>query len=385
MLQNDNDAVKDLTEGEPAKLIFLFTLPLIAGNIFQQLYGFVDTLIVGRFLGVNALAAVGSTGSLMFLMLGFVMGLTSGLSIYTGQRFGAKDEIGIRQSVVACTIISLISSLILTALGVTFCKNLLILMDTPLEIMDGAYSFISIIYGGMIGFVMLQMQTNIVRALGDSKMPTVIQAATLTINIILEPIAIIGLNGGIPGAALATIVSLILGNIICFIYIKKKVPILHTRREDWTFDKKVLWEHLRIGLPMGFQSSIIAIGAVVLQGALNGLGAIAVAATSAAMRVDSIAVMPMMSFGVAMAAYTAQNYGARKFARITEGVKKCIYMSCSFSIVVAAFIIAFGSDIMYLFVGEGNDQIIEYGQQFFIINSSCFWILFLQNNPIVAP
>ena len=377
MLQNDNDAVKDLTEGEPAKLIFLFTLPLIAGNIFQQLYGFVDTLIVGRFLGVNALAAVGCTGSLMFLMLGFVMGLTSGLSIYTGQRFGAKDEVGIRQSVVACTIISLISSLILTALGVTFCKNLLVLMDTPPEIMDGAYSFISIIYGGMIGFVMLQMQTNIVRALGDSKMPTVIQAATLTINIILEPIAIIGLNGGIPGAALATIVSLILGNIICFIYIKKKVPILHTRREDWTFDKKVLWEHLRIGLPMGFQSSIIAIGAVVLQGALNGLGAIAVAATSAAMRVDSIAVMPMMSFGVAMAAYTAQNYGARKFARITEGVKKCIYMSCSFSIVVAAFIIAFGSDIMYLFVGEGNDQIIEYGQQFFIINSSCFWILSL--------
>ena len=377
MLQNDNGAVKDLTEGEPAKLIFLFTLPLIAGNIFQQLYGFVDTLIVGRFLGVNALAAVGCTGSLMFLMLGFVMGLTSGLSIYTGQRFGAKDEVGIRQSVVACTIISLISSLILTVIGVTFCKNLLVLMETPPEIMDGAYSFISIIYGGIVGFVMLQMQTNIVRALGDSKMPTVIQAATLTINIILEPIAIIGLDGGIPGAALATIVSIALGNIICFIYINKRVPILHTRREDWTFDKRVLWEHLRIGLPMGFQSSIIAIGAVVLQGALNGLGPIAVAATSAAMRVDSIAVMPMMSFGVAMAAYTAQNYGARKFARITEGVKKCIYMSCSFSVVVAVFIIILGPDIMYLFVGEGNEQIIEYGQQFFIINSSCFWILSL--------
>ena len=377
MSQEKNAAVKDLTEGEPAKLIFLFTLPLIAGNIFQQLYGFVDTLIVGRFLGVEALAAVGCTGSLMFLMLGFVMGLTSGLSIYTGQRFGAKDEIGIRQSVVACTIISLISSLILTALGVTFCKNLLILMDTPPEIMDGAYSFISIIYSGMIGFVMLQMQTNLIRALGDSKMPTVIQAATLTINIILEPIAIIILNGGIPGAALATLVSLLIGNIICFIYIKKRVPILHTFREDWKLDKKILWEHARIGLPMGFQSSIIAIGAVVLQSALNGLGPIAVAATSAAMRVDSIAVMPMMSFGVAMAAYTAQNYGARKFARIAEGVKKCIYMSCSFSIAVAILIINFGPDIMYLFVGDGQEQIIEYGQQFFIINSSCFWILSL--------
>ena len=251
------------------------------------------------------------------------------------------------------------------------------LMKTPTEIMDGAYAFISIIYSGMIGFVMLQMQTNLIRALGDSKMPTVIQAATLTINIILEPIAIIILNGGIPGAALATIVSLIIGNIICFIYIKKRVPVLHTRHEDWKLDKKILWEHARIGLPMGFQSSIIAIGAVVLQGALNGLGPIAVAATSAAMRVDSIAVMPMMSFGVAMAAYTAQNYGARKFARIAEGVKKCIYMSCSFSIAIAILIITFGPDIMYLFVGDGQEQIIEYGQQFFIINSCCFWILSL--------
>ena len=377
MTEDKRGAVKDLTEGDPAKLIFFFTLPLIAGNIFQQLYGFVDTLIVGRFLGVNALAAVGCTGALMFLMLGFVMGLTSGLSIYTGQRFGAKDEDGVRQSVVACTIISLISSLVLTIIGVSYCREMLELMETPPEIIEGAYSFISIIYGGMIGFVLIQMQTNLIRALGDSKMPTVIQATTLSINILLEPIAIIILNGGIPGAALATIASLIMGNLICFMYIKKRVPILHTRREDWKFDKHMLWEHARIGLPMGFQSSIIAIGAVVLQGALNGLGPIAVAATSAAMRVDAIAVMPMMSFGVAMAAYTAQNYGARKFTRIAEGVKKCIIMSCSFSIAVAIVIITFGSDVMRLFVGNGQEQIVEYGQQFFIINSSCFWIMAL--------
>ena len=377
MFEDKNNAVKDLTEGEPAKLILFFTLPLIAGNIFQQLYGFVDTLIVGRFLGVNALAAVGCTGSLMFLMLGFVMGLTSGLSIYTGQRFGAKDQIGVRQSVVACTIISIIASIILTILGVTFCRELLIIMETPPEIIDGAYSFISIIYGGMIGFIMIQMQTNLIRSLGDSKMPTVIQAVTLCINIVLEPIAIIILNGGIPGAALATIVSLVIGNIICLIYIKKRVPILHTQRNDWQFDKKILWAHARIGLPMGFQSSIIAIGAVVIQVALNNLGPAAVAATAAAMRVDGIAVMPMMSFGVAMAAYTAQNFGAQKFSRINEGVKKCIYMSCSFSIAIAILIITFGNDLMRLFVGEGQDQIVEYGEQFFIINSSCFWILSL--------
>ena len=377
MQESSNGAVRDLTVGEPARLIFFFTLPLLAGNVFQQLYGFVDTLIVGRFLGVEALAAVGCTGPLMFLMLGFVMGMTSGFSIYTGQRFGAKDEQGVRRSAAACMILSLIASLILTLIGVTSCRELLIIMDTPPEILEGAYSFIVIIYAGIVAFVMVQMQSNLIRALGDSKTPTIIQAMGLTINIILEPIFIIGLDGGIPGAALATIVAMTIGNVILYVYIKKKMPALHTRREDWRLDRRILWEHLRIGLPMGFQSSIIAIGAVVLQMALNGLGPVAVASFAAAHRVDGIAVMPMMSFGVAIAAYTAQNFGARQFKRISEGVKKCIYMSCSFSVAVAVFNIFFGADIMRLFVGEGQEQIVEYGQLFLVINGVCYWILSL--------
>ena len=370
-------ATKDLTIGNPGKLIFYFTLPLLAGNIFQQLFSFVDTLIVGRFLGVNALAAVGCTGSMMFLMLGFIMGMTSGLSIYTGQRFGAKDFDGLRYSVVICTVISLMSAVILSIFGVTYCRELLEIMQTPPEIIDDAYSFIVIIYGGVIGFVMLQMQSNLLRALGDSKMPTVIQAATLSINILLEPVAIIILNLGIPGAAMATILSLIIGNIICLLYIKFKVPVLHVKREDFKFDKQVIIEHLKIALPMGFQSSIIAIGAVVLQMALNNLGPVAVASFAASQRVDSIAVMPMMSFGVAVAAYTAQNFGAKKFARISDGVKKTVIMSCGFSIFVALFNIFFGADIIKLFVGEGQDQIIEYGRLFLITNGVCYWILSL--------
>ena len=377
MDEKKNSAVKDLTEGEPAKLIFYFTLPLLAGNVFQQLFGFVDTLIVGRFLGVEALAAVGCTGSLMFLMLGFVMGATSGFSIYTGQRFGAKDFDGIRYSVVVCTVLSVIMTIVLAIIGVTYCRELLIFMDTPPEILEGAYSFIVIIYGGVGGFIFLQMQSNLIRALGDSKMPTIIQATTLCINIALEPVAIILLGLGIPGAAGATIVSLIIGNIICFIYIRKKIPLLHTRKEDWHFDKAVVLEHLKIGLPMGFQSSIIAIGAVILQIALNGLGPVAVASFAAAQRVDGIAVMPMMSFGVAIAAYTAQNFGAQKFERIHDGVKKTIWMSCSFSIVAAIFNIMFGAEIIRLFVGEGQEQIVEYGQLFLTVNGLAYWIMAL--------
>ena len=372
-----NGAVKDLTVGEPARRILFFTLPLLAGNVFQQLFGFVDTLIVGRFLGVEALAAVGCTGPLMFLMLGFAFGMTGGFSICTGQRFGAKDFDGVRKSAAFCIELSLAASIILAVVGVTFCRELLIAMDTPPEILDGAYSFIVIIYGGVVMFILHQMLTYLIRALGDSKMPTVIQATTLCINILLEPIAIIGLGLGIPGSAAATIVALTLGNILCVIYIKRRVPYLHVRREDFSFDKDFLLEHLRIGLPMGFQSSIIAIGAVILQIALNGLGSVAVAAFAAGHRVDGIAVMPMMSFGVAMAAYTAQNFGAKKFDRIIDGVKKCILMSCSFSVLVAAFNIYLGDEMIELFVGAQATQVVEYGRLFLIITGLSYWALAL--------
>lgn len=373
----DNGAVKDLTVGDPARLILFFTLPLLAGNIFQQLFGFVDTLIVGRFLGVEALAAVGCTGPLMFLMLGFVGGMTSGFSICTGQKFGAKDFDGVRKSAAICIALSLAASIVLTIFGVTFCRELLIAMDTPPEILDGAYSFIVIVYGGVVMFIFLQMLTNLIRALGDSKMPTVIQATTLVINIFLEPVAIIGLGLGIPGSAAATIVALTLGNIFCVVYIKRRVEFLHVRREDFSFDREFLIEHLKIGLPMGFQSSIIAIGAIALQIALNGLGSVAVASFAAAHRVDGIAVMPMMSFGVAMAAYTAQNFGAKKFDRIVDGVKKCVLMSVSFSVLVAVFNIYLGDKIIELFVGVEAVQVVEYGRLFLIVTGLSYWALAL--------
>ena len=368
---------KNLTEGDPARLILFFTLPLLAGNIFQQLYAFVDTLIVGRFLGVEALAAVGCTGSLMFLIIGFILGFTSGLSIYTGQRFGAKDRRGVRQSVAVCIELSAAASVVLTVIGVAFCRTFLIWMQTPPEILQGAYDFISIIYGGIFTFVLIQMQANILRALGDSRAPTIILASMLFINILLEPVAILWLGWGIPGAALATVAAWLIGNVICFFYIRAKVPAMHTRWSDWKPDRQLVMAHLKIAIPMGFQASVIAIGAVILQVALNHLGPVAVAAYAASQKVDSVALMPTMSFGMAMAAYTAQNYGARKFARIEEGVKKCIYMSVGFSIAAGAAVILFGPSIMHLFVGDGQEQVIAYGQTYLVVNGVCYWILAL--------
>ena len=366
---------KDMTEGSPARLILFFTLPLIAGNIMQQLYAFIDTLLVGRFLGIEALAAVGCTGSLMFLLLGFVIGLTSGLAIYTGQRYGAKDATGVRESAAACIALSFVIAVFLSIVGFFACRPLLELMHTPEELLDNATGFFSIICGGAIFATSALMAANILRSLGDSKMPTFILGCGIAINIALELLFLLVFGWGVPGAALATVVSWAIATGVFLLYIARRVPELHVRREDWRLSWNFLRAHLAIGLPMGFQATIIAFGAVILQVALNGLGPVAVAAYAAAQKVDTIAMMPMMSFGAAMAAYTAQNYGAGKFSRIRTGVRACCRMSVGFSLLAGALVIAAGPYFMTLFVGPEEVEAIRLGQTYFLVNGLTYWIL----------
>lgn len=364
---------KNLTEGSPARVILMFTLPLIAGNVFQQMYSVVDTLLVGRFLGVESLAAVGCTGSLMFLVIGFINGSTTGLSIRTGQYFGAKDADGVRRSAATCAVVGLFFSLVISAGGLLTCRPLLIMMQTPPEILDDAVRFISIVYGGALMTVFFFLQTNIIRALGDSRTPTVMLALSLTVNIVLEPVVLLWLKWGVAGAALATVAAQAVGNAACLWFIWKKVPALHARGADWRVTGRDFYEHLKIGLPMGFQTAVVAVGAIIVQVALNQLGSLAVAAYAAAQKVDMIATMPILSFGMAMAAYTAQNYGARRLNRIREGVAKCVLMSGGLSIIAGVLNFTFGPSMMRLFVGDGEVQVIEYGQTFLMI-SSCFYV-----------
>ena len=371
---------KNLTEGDPTRLIFFFALPLVAGNMMQQLYAFIDTLIVGRFLGVNALAAVGCTGSLMFLALGFLMGFCTGVTIYTGQRFGAGDRAGVRQSAAACIMLGVAVALTLTAIVLPLTRTLLVLMETPPEILDGAYDFISIVFAGLTIFLLLYLQNCLIRALGDSTKPTILLAVTLGINIALEPIAILILGWGIPGAALATVISQAIGALLFYIYIRRRVPALHTRWSDWKPNRAVLMAHLRMGLPMAFQSSVIAIGAIIVQVALNNLGALPVAAYAATQKIDAVAVMPMLSFGYAMAAYTAQNYGAQKYERIRMGVRACLRMSMAFAVGIGILLIAFGTFFLELFVGAdaaGAEEVIAYGHTYLVVTGSTYTILAL--------
>ena len=371
---------KNLTEGDPARLIFFFALPLVAGNMMQQLYAFIDTLIVGRFLGVNALAAVGCTGSLMFLTLGFIMGFCTGVTIYTGQRFGAGDAQGVRRSAAACVVLGILAVLTLTAIILPLTRSLLLLMETPAEIIDGAQDFISIVFAGLTIFLLLYLQNCLIRSLGDSTTPTIFLAVTLAINVALEPVAILVLGWGIPGAALATVFSQAIGAVLFFVYIWRRVPALHTRWTDWKPDRVVLMAHLRMGLPMAFQASVIAFGAIILQVALNNLGAIPVAAYAATQKIDAVAVMPMLSFGYALAAYTAQNYGAQKYERIRMGVRACLKMSMAFAVGIGVLLIAFGSHVLALFVGAdaaGAEEVIAYGETFLLVNGSTYVILAL--------
>ncbi|MFS0950522.1 MATE family efflux transporter [Enterococcus thailandicus] len=367
--------MRELTKGNPAKLIFIFTIPLLIGNIFQQFYNMVDMIIVGQTLGKNALAAVGSTGSLTFLIIGFAQGLTAGLAIITAQRFGAQDYRGLKKSFATSIIISLVVTIILTVLSLLFIRPMLQLMQTPPEIIDQAQAFISIILMGIFASMSFNLLSNVIRALGDSRTPLFFLIIAVIINVILDLVFIIHFGMGVEGAGIATVIAQVASSLLCLIYIKRKIPLLQLRKKDFVFDKKEIRTHLNISLPMAFQASIIAIGAIILQSALNSLGTDVVAAQAVAGRIDQFATQPMMSFGITMATFTAQNYGAKEYGRILKGVKQCLLMSGGFSIIAGAVVIIFGHSFVHLFVDASETRVFELAQIYFNINGSLYWIL----------
>lgn len=368
---------RDITKGNPTKIIIFFTIPLLIGNIFQQFYSMADTLIVGRTIGVNALAAVGCTGSLMFLILGFSQGLTAGFSIITAKCFGAGDKQGVRHSYAASIILSLIITIFLTIISVMLARPILVIMHTPPEIIDDAYNFIIIIYWGIIVSMLFNLFSNVIRALGDSRTPLIFLIIASIINIALDFLFILVFSMGVSGAALATTISQGISALLCFIYIRKKMPILKLCKNDWHLSKEILWEHIRMGLPMGFQASIIAIGAIILQFSLNNLGEVSIAAYTAAQKIDALAIQPMMSFGITMATYVAQNYGANKIERIRIGIRQCSIISVGFSIIIGMFNILAGHWMIKLFVGNNQPKVVSLAQVYLNINGAMYFLLAL--------
>lgn len=356
--------IQDMTKGTPWKLILSFSIPLLIGNIFQQLYSMVDTIIVGRFVSVEALAAVGSTGSMSFLVLGFVMGITSGFSVITAQRFGANDEDGVRRSVAISIELCLIATILLTIVSVLGADPMLRMMNTPANIFEDASLYITIIYAGLFASVYYNMVSSISRALGDSKTPLYFLLVSSILNVILDLVFIITFQMGAAGAAVATVISQLVSAVLCTIFMAKRYTILKLKKEDFRFDWLFACSHLNIGLPMAFQFSVTAVGIMVLQSALNVFGSTAIAAYTAASKVEMLVTQPFATLGVTMATYCGQNKGANDFQRIHKGMNSCLIM-CLAACVIASFInIAGGHAFTQLFMSEADPAVFEYSQQY---------------------
>lgn len=347
-----------MTAGSPAKIIWNFTLPIVIGNIFQQFYTMVDTVIVGKFVGTKALAAVGATGTICFLILGFLMGLTAGFTVITSQRFGAGDMEGMRKTVGSAAVLSVVISLLMTVISMVGMKPLLKFMNTPEDIFHDTYLYIMIICAGIFAQVLYNLLASILRALGNSKTPLYFLLFSAVLNIVLDLVLIIVFHLGAPGAAYATVIAQGVSGLLCLIYIIKKVPVLKLEKSDFRPDAHLIRTQLVIGFPMALQYSITAIGTMMVQAALNGLGSLHVAAFTAANKIEQVVTQMYVALGATMATYSAQNMGAGKVKRIHQGFMSATVISFVYAAVTGVLVYVWGYKLTGLFVSENLDALM---------------------------
>lgn len=347
-----------MTAGNPTKIILDFTFPIFIGNVFQQFYNMADTVIVGKFVGTKALAAVGSTGTIMFLILGFVLGMTAGFTVLTAQKFGAGDMKAMRQTIGGAAVLSILVTIVLTAGSMLFMKPLLHFMHTPADIFDDAYSYIMIICAGIAAQMLYNLLASVLRALGNSKVPLYFLILSALLNIVLDLVLIIVFHLGAPGAAYATVISQGVSGVLCLVYIVKKIPVLHLEREDWKPKAHLLKIQLGIGIPMALQYSITAIGTMMVQTSLNLLGSGLVAAFTAASKIEQVVTQAYVALGTTMATYCAQNVGAGKVQRIRRGFRSSTIISFVYAVISGILIMTVGKYMTYLFVSGDVKEIM---------------------------
>ena len=371
---------RDLTEGKPLKLILSFAAPLLFGVLFQQFYSFVDTAIVGRYLGTTKLAAVGATGSVNFLVIGLCLGFCSGFSIPIAQAFGAKDEHEVRRCVWHAAVLSAGLSVLFGAAATLLCKPLLRLMNTPEEILDFSAGYIRIIFAAIPCCVLYNMASGILRALGDSRTPVVFLVMASLVNIALDLFLIIACGMDVAGAAVATAASQLLAGIGCLIVIIRRFPILRLTKKDRAFSVKRARTMMGIGLPMGLQFSITAIGSVVVQMSVNGLGVDAVAAVSAATKLSMFFACMFDALASTMATFAGQNTGARKPDRVGQGLRAASEVGICYCIAALGVILLFGDNLLGLFInGQESAGVMELAFRFLKINAAFYIPLLFVN------
>lgn len=370
---------KDMTTGSPVRLIIGFAVPVFLGMLFQQFYSMVDTIIVGQYLGVDSLAGVGSTSSLNFMVIGFCTGVCNGFAIPVAQMFGAGDESRLRRFMANGVWLCAAFSVFLTLLVVFFCRPVLILMNTPAEIFGHAYLYIVIVFWGIPCTFLYNLLAAIIRSLGDSRTPVVFLAISSALNIALDFISILWFRMGVEGPALATVLSQGVSGLICLWYMRRSYPVLKASREEWKPDGKYMKRLCFMGIPMGLQYSVTAVGTLVLQAAINGMGASVVAGVTAAQKINAFIACPVEALGQTMAPYTGQNMGAGKPDRIGKGLLQASLVG--FGVSGLCFLTAFltGRSLVLLFLDAGETEIISYAYRFLLCCTGGYCLLTLVN------
>lgn len=370
---------KDLTTGSPLKLILYFAFPTYLGMLFQQFYNIVDTVIVGKLLGIGPLAGVGSTGSLNFMVLGFCMGLCSGFAIPIAQKFGAREESALRKYVANSFWLAAVFSVLLTVPVCVFCRPILRLMNTPEDVFEYAYRYIFIIFLGIPAAFLYNILAGILRSLGDSKTPVVFLALSSFLNIALDIITIRLFGMGVEGTALATVISQATSGIICFFYMKKRYAVLRMNAQERRPDGRCMARLCYMGIPMGLQYSVTAIGTLIIQATMNGFGSAAVAGATAAQRIHGFLACPLDALGSTMAPYTGQNMGAGKLERISKGVWSASLCGIACSAAMYAVAAVFGRSLVCIFLDVPEETVIGYAAQFLTITAGGYCLLTLVN------
>ena len=342
---------KQLTQGRPFTTLLRFTLPVVGGNLFQLFYTLADTVIVGRTLGANALAAVGATSIVSYFLLCFIQGLTGGFGICLGQACGANDQRGMRQSGAVSWLLSLLFSLAFTPVACALTRPLLTLMKTPAEIAADAY---------------YNLASGLLRALGDSRTPLFFLIFSSLLNIALDLLFIVPCGMGVAGAAWATILSQLLSAVLCAVVALRRFPALRSRPGDFAACGGAMLRHLRVGFLMGFQMSVMCIGQIAMQAAVNALGTAAIAGYTAASKVDQLSVLINNAFGIALSSYVAQNNGAREWGRIRQGVRACLIQALLANLLMAAALLLGREAVVLLFIDAPTTEIVRYASGYLL-------------------
>lgn len=367
--------INDMTVGSPTRDIIHFAVPLICGYILQQMYLIIDAAIVGQFIGVNALAAVGASSSIMFLIMGFCNGSCAGFAIPVAQEFGAKDYSKMRAYVSNALRIAAVIAVVITVITCIFCERILKIVNTPADIFHDAWLFLMLNFLAIPFTIAYNILSGFIRALGDSKQPFYFLIASSVVNILLDFLLIIAFGMGVEGAGIATMLSQIFASALCALYIKKRMRILIPQGHERAYNDKMVGKLLNNGIPMGLQFSITAIGTIMLQSANNALGTVYVASFTAAMRVKYLFTCVFENIGVAMATYCGQNIGARKLERIKLGMTSAVKIMLVYFVFTLIVIGLFADEMMLMFVKSTESEIISNAAMYMRISSHFFPVL----------